>query len=362
MLPYFALAAVVIALAVSGEAVHRAYAVRKPVQPPQRLHNSYFDLLAVAVLVGFSGFRYYVGTDYSTYYSIYDSVDTDDWSLTIESSPQESGYTILMLMVKSISESPYAIFWVSAALTVIPIYMVVKRHSAFPALSVALYLFLFFASSFNGVRQWIAAALLFLAWSYYRNRRALALTLLLLAASFHVSALFAAVLLLVGRRLRLSWGTAAIVLIGAVALAGIVDRVPAIAQFAASFNPRYANYFASGETGIGAYLHILAYACLLLFSIYIGTRDNPLVDSDRRLAVYVLIGIGMMLAGTQALVLFRMEAYFALFLLLLVPNRVAVMKERVAATMLVLVGSGLYFVMYLRNFGGVTPYETYFTW
>ena len=97
----------------------------------------------------------------------------------------EVGYTTLSIAVRSLTDFPYAIFWATSILTVIPMYIAIKRSSLDLPFSVAIYMLLaFYVSPFNLVRQGIAIALIFLAHTFFEKNRVLYFVLSALAGLF----------------------------------------------------------------------------------------------------------------------------------------------------------------------------------
>lgn len=318
-----------------------------------------FDLLAVAALIGFSGLRYRVGTDYPNYELVFNSLSGSAWSSAFEESTQEVGYTLMMLVIKQFTDDPRALFWVAAVLTIVPMYLGIKRVSVDPGFSVALFVALEYAASFNALRQYIAGSLLFLAWTYLGKRNVVFWVLAAVALSFHTTAILAVAVLLLVRRWRPTLLTTLLFVVGALVVASAVRVAPALLSFLDVLNPRYAGYLESGQTGIGSYLQIIAYTAMLVLAVCVGSRKAPLTRTESQLAVYLLAAIALMIVGTQAIVLTRLAGYFATFAIVLVPNRIARMEDRTAITLFVLLAVGGYFAMDILNYGEVVPYRTY---
>lgn len=388
MTPYFILAVVVTALAALSYRVSLRYPrhapVLMPVGAPARTASAtryrarsagavvteeeaaraarrwtLFDVAAVTVLIAFSGLRYQVGTDYPTYELVFNSMDPDDWARDISGSTQEIGYTLLMLVIKAFSEDPKALFWVAAVLTVLPIYLGIKRLSADPGFAVALFVAFEYTSSFNALRQYIAISLIFLAWTYLGRKNLVFWVLAIIALTFHMTAILAIVVMLVVRSWRPTLRTTLFFLAGALTAAAAVKVAPFLVSFLDVLNPRYGEYLDSGQTGIGSYLSIFAYVALLVLVVFIGSRNAPLTRLESQLAVLLLAGVALMIVGTQAIVLSRLSGYFGIFAILLVPNRIAKMQDRALVTLLVLLAAAAYYALGIQNYGEVIPYRTY---
>lgn len=317
----------------------------------------FFSWLAAGLLVVFAGLRYRTGTDYATYRLIFNRINPDDWWGTVVGATQEPGFTLLQLAIKSFTDSPVVFFVVASALCVVPtalaFHTLLRDHLAlawFAWVGLAFYL-----TSFNTVRQAIAVALLLWA-STFLPKRPLAFTALaLVAGSFHVTALFAAIALALTRRWTPSLTQAGIVLGGSavVAIGGMAGLTP----FLSSISTRYAGYVLQpSETGVGAWLQTAVFAALLVAAWRGGLARG---DADRqRHMTWVLIGVGVMVIGTQAVVLFRLSTYFTVFAIFLLPALVShARRPRLVAAALAL-GIVLYFTAHLLNYDGLVPYRS----
>lgn len=108
-------------------------------------------------LILFSGFRYYVGTDYWAYLDAYNQQVSGffyNWHFEI-------GFLSLLKIVAFFKVSYVWFFSIVSAMIIIPIAKTIKKLSPYPILSIALYVLLyFFCSSFNTPRQFIAMAII----------------------------------------------------------------------------------------------------------------------------------------------------------------------------------------------------------
>lgn len=368
MTPYLIVAAVVPALTGLGEAIrrhlHQQPLTRKTATRHERKTPpkwTYFDLIALAVLVTFSAIRYGVGTDFGVYERLYRTLYLSDWGYSIAQSSQETGFTVLLLITKSIFDHPQAIFWVTSALTVIPAYAAIRHTSSRPALAVALYILLaFYVTPFNIVRQGIAIALVFWATTALRHRRAWLVVVCAVAVTFHLTALLAIVIMWLARRWRPSPRSILVIFLAAGVAVVAVDRVGALGGYLARLNVRYEGYLGSPDAGLGTYLLIAAHLALLAYAHMLGRQDRAVAARTEWMVTYVLIGVALMIVGTEALLISRLALFFTIYLALLLPERVAASRHP-GRHSVALIGIGLaYFVAYLYNYGGLLPYETYF--
>ena len=330
-------------------------------------HWTPFDLLAVGVLVIFSAIRYEVGSDYGTYSSLYAALDPSRWRQQLTSSPQGVGYTGMSLIIKALwGPSTGALFWITSILTVVPIYVVIKRRSQRPTLSLLLYIFLaFYIDPFNIIREGIAASLTFFASNYINTSKRNFLLLNGLAAIIHKTAIVAATIQIVFRRTRPSMRLLIVLALAGALGAVVLLHSAAIASLVSTLNPRYGPYLRySTQTKVGAYILTISRVVLILYALNLRRRGASNSETDRDLT-YGIVGVMFLVLGTQAIIVARMEMYFGLYLILAIPNLLANREARLrehdvesALIRILLSAAGiLYLSIYLNNYGGLIPYH-----
>ncbi len=148
-----------------------------------------YFFLAGCALVFVSGLRYKVGTDYWTYYNGYNGYINRLFHSIV--SLDEPGYGILAWIATRFVNDGAAVIFVSALVTIsLPLTVIYKNTKN---LSVALALFVlmgFWHGSFNGVRQYLAASVLFCGYNYLKEKQLLKYFLVVcIAFLFHRSAI-----------------------------------------------------------------------------------------------------------------------------------------------------------------------------
>lgn len=146
-------------------------------------------LILSFVLMLVSGLRYQVGTDFTAYYYW----SAEDWSSVWHSifTFNEGGFLLLTNLSRMIWDDGQSLILFSAVITVgLYCWTIYHRSSAY-LLSMLLYLFLGqWQGSFNGVRQYLAAAILFSGYRFILKKKYLKFSLIVLAAAlFHKSAI-----------------------------------------------------------------------------------------------------------------------------------------------------------------------------
>ncbi len=153
----------------------------------------YFLITAIALALPILMAAYRsCGTDSITYMASYMRTSRTSWANVWENIDSffESGHRLLVKFLGTF-HSVRVYFGTYAAVTVICIYTATKYYKGKEiALSMFLFYFLLFISSFNGMRQNFAAAIVVLSFKYIFERKFIKfLLIILLATMFHTSAL-----------------------------------------------------------------------------------------------------------------------------------------------------------------------------
>ncbi len=175
-----------------------AYAYEKSFQAKSKLHRKnqksygyiFFAIATAAILIFVSGLRYRVGTDYNNYIMMYYG-RKDIWLhylLTFD----EPGLPILSKIASFIYDDPATMFFMASLITIGFYIAAISKHCS-DTFTFSVLLFLFTGSwvgSFNVVRQYLAASIIFLGHRLIFERKFFKYLLLILCAMcFHRTAL-----------------------------------------------------------------------------------------------------------------------------------------------------------------------------
>lgn len=143
--------------------------------------------LLAAILIFVAGVRYNVGADYGAYYKNYDGSLKALWQAT--KGYEEPGIYLIATIARLFYDNGIAVVFLAAAVTISCYIIAIRKYSPVFALSMILYLFVgAWHGCFNGVRQYLAAALLILGHRYILERKFWRYLLTVFCASlFHIS-------------------------------------------------------------------------------------------------------------------------------------------------------------------------------
>lgn len=151
-----------------------------------------FLILALGVPIVISGIRYFVGTDFAVYSSIYTSISNNGLLSINFGTGIEVGFYILNMLVAFIMNNVQYVYIISALMTVVIAYLAICKYKE--NLSVPLiffiYLTLFFPQSLNIVRQSLAVVIVMFSYRYlYEKNLFKFLKWVAFAACFHITAI-----------------------------------------------------------------------------------------------------------------------------------------------------------------------------
>jgi hypothetical protein len=327
------------------------------VEGHERWRYSY--ILAVIALIVFAGARVDVGTDYPMYESFFRQVDPTHFSYFFHNSPEEPGFTTGVLWLKMFFSSPQVLFLVTSLVTVGCAALAIRRLSVHFVASLTLFVLLgFYVAPFNILRQGLAVSLTFLAYSYMDKGKGRWLGLNVLAALMHSSAILAAVLQVLLRRVRPTWFLYGAMLFVSVALAVLVHVAPSAFSFLSIFNDRYLSYLQDHPSGIGTYLYLLSRFILVALLLVYRPRNGEI---DRYI-VLAMVGVCLLILGTQAVAIGRLELYFSIYLVVALPRAARELPRPSRALVIsgVMAMVTVFYIAYLTKFGNLVPYH--FDW
>ncbi len=129
----------------------------------------FFFCLVVIVLIFVAGNRYYVGSDFKSYYHGYEYYSSDLWRRLVKL--DEPVISIIYKIATAIWHDGWAGILATAAFTIVLSLNYIYRNTDCILLALVLYVFIVFGSCFNAVRQTMAMAICCCAFPYLRDKK-----------------------------------------------------------------------------------------------------------------------------------------------------------------------------------------------
>jgi transmembrane protein EpsG len=281
--------------------------------------NLMFFFLFIALFL-VAGLRWKVGTDYSNYEAVFSRIQTLDFK-DILNFNTEYGYTLFTWVILKISPEYQLVFLAFSFFTIGIIVLSIREYSTSFTFSIILYITtMSYFGSFNGIRQWLASAIIFFAYRYIiTSNFKKYLTFVIIAALIHNSALIMLpIYFLVKRK---SMNKMNLIIIGAFVLSSLFfDQF--IQLLISSLDGTKYNEYDTWFEEAGREAHFLRFAVVsiptLIGYIFYKKLRNHRVDIDTLLNMSLLNTMFMFLALNNY-IFARFTIYFELYNLLLIP-------------------------------------------
>ncbi|MCQ6278898.1 EpsG family protein [Bacillus sp. EB600] len=275
--------------------------------------NKLIIFLTILSLVLISGLRNNIG---DTYFYMH-SYKTQDFSLQDIKFSGDFGFNILQSLLQKISRDPQILIFTVALITNLFIVMVLYKYSRMIELS----LFVYIASgmytvSMNGIRQFLAAAILFTATKYiFDGNLKKYMLIVLLASTVHQTALIFLPIYFVVR--REAWSKVTFILLGlAILLAAGFNQFSGI-LFKALDDTQYGHYSNFSEGGANI-LRVTVTGAPLIVAFIGRERLRELWPKSDYIVNLSILGFVFMVISSKNWIFARFDIYFGLYSLILI--------------------------------------------
>ncbi|WP_216829044.1 EpsG family protein [Alkalihalobacterium elongatum] len=282
-----------------------------------------FVLLAISTLVLVSGLRNNIG---DTYYYIHSYREYPmTWDKVFEG--KDFGFNILQLLLQQLSSDPQILLLVTAFLTNTLIVITLYKYSRIFELSLYVYITLgHFLVSMNGVRQYLAAAIVFIATKYLLEGNFKRYVLIvLLASTFHQSALVLIPIYFIVRRPAWSKVTVALLASSILIVLGFNQFMDLL--FSAIEDTQYGGYRNFQEGGANT-IRVAVTAVPLIIAFMGRDKLKELFPKCDAIINMSLLGFVFMVISTQNWIFARFTIYFGLYQLILISWIVLLFREK----------------------------------
>ncbi|GKU75842.1 EpsG family protein [Paenibacillus sp. L3-i20] len=289
-----------------------------PIQP-----NKLAAGLAAVTLVLVSGLRNNIGDTY--FYMHGYEVDKMTWELVFER--KEIGFSILQMILQKITSDPQILLVTTAVVTNILIVSVLYKYSRMLEISLFVYITSgAFIVSMNGLRQFLAAAIVFAGTKFLLEGRWKPYMLLVLFASlFHQTALIMVPIYFVAR--YKAWTRATMIYLSIAIMIVLGYNYFSDLLFAAIADTNY-GYYQNFQEGGSNFIRVLVSITPLVIA-YIGRERlrELFPNSDIFVNLSILSAI-LMIISTQNWIFARLTIYFNLYQLVLIGWVIKLFREK----------------------------------
>ncbi|MEH7224598.1 EpsG family protein [Bacillus sp. JJ1566] len=289
-----------------------------PVKP-----NKFFIGIVLTSLVAVSGLRANIGDTYF-YKHIYINNEFT-WEYIL--SQKDIGFGILQRYLQMYSEDPQIMIFTTALITNVLIVFILYKYSRM--LEISLYVYItsgLFLVSMNGIRQVLAAAILFTATKFLiEGNWKVYFLIVFFASAFHQSALVLIPIYFIVRYKAWSKATIVLLLSSIVIVIGF-EQFSAI-LFSAIEDTTYGAYSESTEGG--ANILRVAVDAVPIVIAYLGREKLRKIFPNSDVIINMsIIGFMFMIISTQNWIFARFSIYFSLYSLILISWIVKLFSER----------------------------------
>ncbi|RAS79921.1 EpsG family protein [Priestia endophytica] len=285
-----------------------------------REYNRFFVFLTAACLIFVSGFRWRVGTDYWDYSESYVMYKTTVWNDLF--SYNEPGIKLIAWISSYICDDYATMFFITSLITLALFVSTISKYSKMFLISILLFIFIgSWHGSFNGIRQYLACAIIFSGHRYIVNRKFFKYILVVFVAGLcHFSALSMVLLYFVPRkRLNIKH-----LFIMGIATLAIVYSYGFIFELIESYKGSFeANQYTQEEVSV--FRILTSFAPLFLYLAL--TEKKKLNNEDFFYINMLFINASVVLATSQSAYLARFVIYTKVFSILGLP-RLLNMKDK----------------------------------
>ena len=329
-------------------------------KPKKKDKNSWRILLfvSVAVLVIVAGCRYHVGTDYKSYELLYKEYSAASLGTVLKM--EEPILPLIGWLSNRIFHTDKAMFFFASLLTIAPVLISSYRESDDYVFITLLYIFVgCWHGSFNGIRQYLACAIVFCGRKFIFERKFLKYALVIVLASLchRSAAVFILLYFIVSDRITVE--RMFLVIVGTVFLAINYDLVFELIGWVSDSEFVMTDY-ASKTVSI---FRVLVGCCPALLALFYAARKK--LNKTQIFYVYLLVAnAAARIATAESAYLARLGAYTAMFIPLGLSHIVghgSTKKEQVFAVKGAIVL--LYFAYWMVEVSGsatLSEYEWFF--
>ncbi|MFD2214009.1 EpsG family protein [Metabacillus endolithicus] len=284
--------------------------------------NKLLIFLVLCSLVLVSGLRNNIG---DTYFYMHEyETQSFTWNNVMEK--KDPGFAILQMLLKNVTDDPQLLLLVTALVTNLLIVLTLYKYTKMIELSI----FVFIASgmfvvSMNGIRQYLAASIIFWATKYLvEGKFKHYFFLVLFSSTFHESALILIPIYFIVRREAWTKVTYLLLFVSICIVLGFNQFSQIL--FTAIEDTQYGGYknFAEGGANI---MRVLVDSIPILVAYFGRHKLRSIWPKSDIIVNMSIIGLLFMIIATQNWIFARFNIYFSLYNLILISYIIYLFKE-----------------------------------
>ncbi|MCW9130899.1 EpsG family protein [Bacillus paramycoides] len=303
--------------------------------------NQFLIWMAALSLILVSGLRNNIGDTY--FYMHAYNIAEFNWEYIQNN--KDMGFNIFQMILKEYTDDPQAMVFITALITNVLIVCTLYKYSRL--IEISLYVYItsgMYLVSMNGIRQYLAAAIIFAATKYILDGNwKMYILIVLIASTFHQSALVLIPIYFLVR--RKSWSAMTCILLVFAVIIVIGFNQFSTLFFAAIEDTQYGEYKDFHEGGANI-LRVVVDSIPLILA-YLGREKlRELFPKSDYIVNMVLLGSIFMLISTQNWIFARFSIYFGLYQLILISwvVKLFIKKDQKVIYYLILVFYFIYFM------------------
>ncbi|NIK76103.1 transmembrane protein EpsG [Paenibacillus castaneae] len=303
--------------------VARFYSVPVRIGPKFPHPNKILAGAAAVTLILVSGLRNNIG---DTVFYIH-SYEVDKYDLESILRRKDIGFGLLQMLLKRISDDPQILLFTTALVTNLLIVIVMYKYSRMLELSLYVYITSgAFVVSMNGLRQFLAAAIVFVATkALFEGKWKTYMIIVLFASFLHQSALIMIPIYFIVRRKAWTASTFVMLILAIIIVVGFNQFSDML--FSAIQNTQYSEYQSFHEGGANS-IRVFVFAIPLIIA-YLGRHKLKEIFPQSDIIVNLsIIGLVLLIISTQNWIFARMNIYFNLYQLILFGWIVKLFREK----------------------------------
>lgn len=285
--------------------------------------NKWMTAIVMGTFVLIAGLRKNIG-DTSSYMYAY---RLNDYKWDEIKDKQEIGFGILQMILKSFTDDPQLLIFLTALVTNVLIVYVLYKYSRLFEISIYIYITSgLYIVSMNGVRQFLASAIVFAATKYLFEGKWLKYFLVVaFASTFHQSALILIPIYFIVR--RKAWTSSTFVLLSMAVMLILGYSVLSDALFAAISDTKYSEYKEFQEGGANI-IRVAIGAVPLVFAYLGRNKLREIFPYGDYVVNMSILNFIVMAVATQNWIFARFTIYFGLYNVILMSWVISLFVKR----------------------------------